>query len=201
MCVCVYVLPILIRGLRRPGDCGVRVQHGHAYSTSHKTIYLSPSIEYAAFPVYSPFVQAGQEHWVHQNSLTLRNYMVQRDAAIRVPCRVYNPDDRRPSPVFGQTFQCRETQRDAAIRERQSWGQSRPMRRIESIDLSPVGLGGSPCRVAQWKVEKEMEKEAKASKQARQSKQSKQASKQFFVKETSSRGSSQRIRGGVFRSR
>lgn len=44
---------ILLRGLRRPGEYGIKVAHGQAGSATRRTIYLSPSIEYAAFPVYA----------------------------------------------------------------------------------------------------------------------------------------------------
>ncbi len=44
---------ILLHGLRRPGEAGVESLHGQAGSSTMKTIYLSPSIEYAAFPVYA----------------------------------------------------------------------------------------------------------------------------------------------------
>ena len=48
-------MPILFRGLLNPGSDGVAVSHGQAGSKTHRTIYLSPSIEYAAFPVYAQF--------------------------------------------------------------------------------------------------------------------------------------------------
>ena len=37
--------------------------HGQAYSETGQSIYLSPSIEYAAFPIYGQFFQLGVEHW------------------------------------------------------------------------------------------------------------------------------------------
>ena len=54
---------ILQQGLQRPGDAGVAVAHGQVRSRTKKTIYLSPSIEYAAFPCYSQFFQLGEQHW------------------------------------------------------------------------------------------------------------------------------------------
>ena len=54
---------ILQRGLLRPGDGSVQVAHGQAHSTSGRSIYVSPSVEYAAFPVYSQFVEVGKDHW------------------------------------------------------------------------------------------------------------------------------------------
>lgn len=53
----------MLRGLRRPGDEGVRVVHGQAYSISRRSIYVSPSIGYAAFPVYAEFFEMQQNHW------------------------------------------------------------------------------------------------------------------------------------------
>ena len=52
-------------GIRRPGEAGVSVVHGQAYSSTKRTIYLSPSVEYAAFPVYAQFFpfDEQQEHW------------------------------------------------------------------------------------------------------------------------------------------
>jgi len=40
---------------RKPGDPGVAMAHGQAGSSSKSTIYVSPSKEVAAFPVYSEF--------------------------------------------------------------------------------------------------------------------------------------------------
>ena len=54
---------ILQRGLLRPGDGSVQVAHGQAHSTTGRSIYVSPSVEYAAFPVYSQFVEVGKDHW------------------------------------------------------------------------------------------------------------------------------------------
>jgi len=46
---------ILVNGLRRPGDLGIKVKHGEAgpRKTKSKRIYLSPSIYLASHPVYS----------------------------------------------------------------------------------------------------------------------------------------------------
>merc|ERR1712187_295560 len=55
---------ILAEGLRCP-EGREMVAHGQAGGTG-QTIYLSPSVEYAAHPVYSPLVELGeegQEHW------------------------------------------------------------------------------------------------------------------------------------------
>merc|ERR1712228_861335 len=51
-------------GLCRPGENGVEEAHGHAGSTFGQSIYVSPSIEHAAHPVYASFVQVGVNHWV-----------------------------------------------------------------------------------------------------------------------------------------
>ncbi|CAJ1453861.1 unnamed protein product [Effrenium voratum] len=58
------MLSILTAGLLRPGGpARIRVAHGQAYSTSQRTIYLSPAIEYSAFPVYAEFVEIAPDHW------------------------------------------------------------------------------------------------------------------------------------------
>merc|ERR1712060_144588 len=55
---------ILLRGLRPPGETGALMSHGQAYSHTKRTIYLSPSIEYAAFPVYAQLFKLDEsEHW------------------------------------------------------------------------------------------------------------------------------------------
>ena len=53
-----------IRGLQRPGDAGVLSAHGQAHSVTKKTIYVSPSVEYAAFPCYAQFFEVAENHWV-----------------------------------------------------------------------------------------------------------------------------------------
>ncbi|CAE6915792.1 osm1 [Symbiodinium sp. CCMP2592] len=60
---CWNVASIMLRGLRRPGDEGVSVAHGQAYSRSGCSIYVSPSIEYAAHPVYAEFFEIQHDHW------------------------------------------------------------------------------------------------------------------------------------------
>lgn len=57
------VLSILMQGLRRPGEEGVAVVHGQAFSSTGRSIYASPSIEYAAFPVYAQFFELAENHW------------------------------------------------------------------------------------------------------------------------------------------
>jgi len=52
---------IIAEGLQGPDNFN-RVAHGQVGGTG-RTIYLSPSIEYAAHPVYSQFVMLGQDHW------------------------------------------------------------------------------------------------------------------------------------------
>lgn len=37
------IMSILLKGLRPPGEEGVKISYGQAYSTTNKTIYLSPS--------------------------------------------------------------------------------------------------------------------------------------------------------------
>lgn len=56
-------LRILLHGLKRPGEAGVSVAHGQVHSQSGASIYVSPSIEYAAFPCYSQLFKLGEEHW------------------------------------------------------------------------------------------------------------------------------------------
>eukprot|EP00930_Biecheleria_cincta_P004188 TRINITY_DN105088_c0_g1_i1.p1 TRINITY_DN105088_c0_g1~~TRINITY_DN105088_c0_g1_i1.p1 ORF type:complete len:594 (+),score=98.82 TRINITY_DN105088_c0_g1_i1:28-1782(+) len=60
---CSKLLSILFHGLRRPGELGVRQAHGQAGSSTGRSIYLSPSVEYAAFPVYGQFFELGTNHW------------------------------------------------------------------------------------------------------------------------------------------
>lgn len=59
------LVPILFQGLRRPGRGGVAVAHGQKYSTTRRSIFLSPSLEYAAFPVYAQFFKFdhAEDHW------------------------------------------------------------------------------------------------------------------------------------------
>eukprot|EP00747_Dinoflagellata_sp_TGD_P130282 gnl/TRDRNA2_/TRDRNA2_174810_c1_seq17.p1 gnl/TRDRNA2_/TRDRNA2_174810_c1~~gnl/TRDRNA2_/TRDRNA2_174810_c1_seq17.p1 ORF type:complete len:307 (-),score=31.80 gnl/TRDRNA2_/TRDRNA2_174810_c1_seq17:106-993(-) len=58
------VVSILNVGLRRPGEHGVTSLHGQTYSDTKKSIYVSPSIEYAAFPVYANLFELHQgDHW------------------------------------------------------------------------------------------------------------------------------------------
>ena len=55
---------ILLQGLQNPGEPGVSILHGQSYSQTKRTIYLSPSIEYAAFPVYAQlFSLAEASNW------------------------------------------------------------------------------------------------------------------------------------------
>jgi hypothetical protein len=56
-------LRIMLHGLKRPGQSGVHVAHGQVHSDSGASIYLSPSIEYSAFPCYSQLFRLGDEHW------------------------------------------------------------------------------------------------------------------------------------------
>ena len=61
---CRNVASIMLRGLRRPGDEGVSVAHGQAHSDTGCSIYVSPSIEYAAFPVYATLFEIQfLKHW------------------------------------------------------------------------------------------------------------------------------------------
>jgi len=56
---------ILTEGLRNPDAAGnVQVAHGQSGSLSQLSIYLTPAVGYAAFPVYSRFHEVGPEHWV-----------------------------------------------------------------------------------------------------------------------------------------
>merc|ERR1712066_1146596 len=56
-------LGIMLHGLRRPGEPGVQVAHGQVHSETGSSIYVTPSIEYAAFPCYSQIFKVGEEHW------------------------------------------------------------------------------------------------------------------------------------------
>merc|ERR1740138_399977 len=68
-CVCYHgtnvksALSILSHGLKRPGADGVKVAHGQAGSESKQTIYVTPSIEYAAFPTYGNFFELEPGRW------------------------------------------------------------------------------------------------------------------------------------------
>ncbi|CAE8727817.1 unnamed protein product [Polarella glacialis] len=57
------LLPILLQGLQPPGAEGVEIAHGQAYSLTGSSIYFSPSIEYAAFPVYAQFFLLADKRW------------------------------------------------------------------------------------------------------------------------------------------
>eukprot|EP00930_Biecheleria_cincta_P059787 TRINITY_DN45511_c0_g1_i1.p1 TRINITY_DN45511_c0_g1~~TRINITY_DN45511_c0_g1_i1.p1 ORF type:complete len:484 (+),score=73.16 TRINITY_DN45511_c0_g1_i1:106-1557(+) len=56
-----HVTSILAQGLQNPQRAR-QVSHGQVGGTG-RTIYLSPSIEYAAHPIYCPLVELGPEHW------------------------------------------------------------------------------------------------------------------------------------------
>ena len=53
-------LKIAATGLRRPGSPGVSISHGQAYSKSGRSMYVTPSLGYAAFPVYAPLLPIDQ---------------------------------------------------------------------------------------------------------------------------------------------
>jgi len=55
---------ILRQGLRNPDAKDVQVAHGQAGSVTRKSIYLTPAVGYAAFPVYSAFHQVAAQHWI-----------------------------------------------------------------------------------------------------------------------------------------
>eukprot|EP00746_Dinoflagellata_sp_MGD_P035123 gnl/MRDRNA2_/MRDRNA2_18394_c0_seq1.p1 gnl/MRDRNA2_/MRDRNA2_18394_c0~~gnl/MRDRNA2_/MRDRNA2_18394_c0_seq1.p1 ORF type:complete len:560 (-),score=105.84 gnl/MRDRNA2_/MRDRNA2_18394_c0_seq1:400-2079(-) len=57
------IVPILLQGLRKPGEEGVVITHGQAWSQSNSTIYLSPSIEYAGHPVYAELFEVEDGRW------------------------------------------------------------------------------------------------------------------------------------------
>ena len=48
---------IVYTGLRRPGDGGVGKAHGQAGSKTKKSLYLTPALGVASFPVYSTFFE------------------------------------------------------------------------------------------------------------------------------------------------
>jgi len=58
-----HALPILLSGLKPPGSNGIQVEHGQAGANGQPTIYCSPSIEYAAHPVYSQLFKLAEDHW------------------------------------------------------------------------------------------------------------------------------------------
>merc|ERR1712054_36981 len=57
------IISILLRGLRQPGEEGVVVAHGQVHSKTKKSMYVSPSIEYAAFPCYAQLFRIADSHW------------------------------------------------------------------------------------------------------------------------------------------
>eukprot|EP00746_Dinoflagellata_sp_MGD_P067352 gnl/MRDRNA2_/MRDRNA2_27800_c0_seq1.p1 gnl/MRDRNA2_/MRDRNA2_27800_c0~~gnl/MRDRNA2_/MRDRNA2_27800_c0_seq1.p1 ORF type:complete len:1284 (+),score=275.08 gnl/MRDRNA2_/MRDRNA2_27800_c0_seq1:98-3853(+) len=56
-------LKILFSGLKRPGENGVQIAHGQVHSETGASIYLSPSIEYSAFPCYAQLFELSPNHW------------------------------------------------------------------------------------------------------------------------------------------
>jgi len=54
---------ILIEGLQRPATWS-EVAHGQAYSSTQRTIYLTPSVEYAGHPVYATLAKVGRCEWL-----------------------------------------------------------------------------------------------------------------------------------------
>ena len=47
----------------QPGEESIIVAHGQTHSKTNKSIYVSPSIEYAAFPCYAQFCLIASSHW------------------------------------------------------------------------------------------------------------------------------------------
>lgn len=69
---CGKLLPILSKGLRKPGELPeVVVEHGQCGADEKGAIYLTPSLWYASHPVYAPLKQLGHERWA-QAVLKLR---------------------------------------------------------------------------------------------------------------------------------
>lgn len=69
---CDKLLPILSKGLRRPGELPeVVVEHGQCGADGDGAIYMTPSLWYASHPVYSPLKELGSERWA-QAVLKLR---------------------------------------------------------------------------------------------------------------------------------
>lgn len=105
-CVCYHgtavanILPVLLHGLRRPGEYGVVMAHGHAASAFMPLcIYFSPSIEYAGHPVYAQFFRLGPKHW-GQVVLQCR---VHPASIVEIPSTLGNahwPTDVRMDPNF-----------------------------------------------------------------------------------------------------
>lgn len=61
---CDKLLPILSKGLRKPGELPeVVVEHGQCGAGENGAIYLTPSLWYASHPVYSPLKKLGRERW------------------------------------------------------------------------------------------------------------------------------------------
>ena len=91
---------ILLQGLQNPGEPGVSILHGQSYSQTKRTIYLSPSIEYAAFPVYAQLFSLAEASYWGQLVLQCR---VRPDSFIERPGSLGNkywPEHVRFDPNF-----------------------------------------------------------------------------------------------------
>lgn len=61
---CDKLKPILSDGLRKPGETPLATQaHGALGAGPNGSVYLSPSLWYAAHPTYSPLKRIGEERW------------------------------------------------------------------------------------------------------------------------------------------
>ena len=59
---CKALASILLQGLQRPGEKGVEMLHGHG-ARGKRAIYVSPSVNYAAFPVHSQLYKLDENRW------------------------------------------------------------------------------------------------------------------------------------------
>lgn len=90
---------ILVEGLKNPGGDGVRVKHGQAHSKSKASIYFSPAVGYAAFPVYASLHELSPGHWV-QCVLQVRVRPDSFQECTGTLGRKYWPADLRFDPNF-----------------------------------------------------------------------------------------------------
>lgn len=92
------ILPILMQGLRRPGDPGVEQQHGGAGNRGRPTIYVSPSVCLSAHPVYSNLFMLRPGHYaqiVFKCRVRPGNFRTQRNTLRRTywdPALQMDPD-------------------------------------------------------------------------------------------------------------
>merc|ERR1712046_77707 len=89
---------IMVEGLKRPSK-EEEISHGQAYSQTRQSIYASPSVEYAAFPVYAPFTIMEHGRWMQ----AVMQLCVRPGCFAMYPASLrgkYWPEDLRFDPNF-----------------------------------------------------------------------------------------------------